>query len=120
MRHIPSDVGISETELKAAVTLKYPGRSPCAADEEQAILSSICPTVLAISADDHVFFLRHLHRLAAPLGHRRRRLQLDREPHRWNHFRLAASDDAILIVPEPDERPSAVAVQADRVRIHRP
>ena len=66
-----------------------------------------------------VLFLRHAHRLAAPLGDRRRRLQLDREPHARDDLRVAAAGHAVLVVPQADQRTGAVAVQADRVRVDR-
>ncbi len=75
------------------------GQSSRAADEEQSILALPRPSRFAVGADDHVLLLRHLHRLPTPLRHRRRRLQLDREPHRRNHSRVAAADDAVLIIP---------------------
>src|SRR6266516_3608703 len=87
--------------------------------EKQLMLSLPGPAVSAAGADDHVLFLRHLHRLSAPLRHWRCGLQLDREPHRRDHARFAAAGDAVLIVPEADERSGAVAVQADRMRVHR-
>ena len=85
--------------------------------KKQPILALQRPANLAVGVDDDVFFLRHPHRLAVPLGHRRRRLQLDREPHARDDLGVAASGHAVLIVPESDQRAGAVAVQADRMRV---
>src|SRR5678815_2471361 len=71
----------------------------------------------AIGPEHHVLFLRRAHELSVPLRHGQRGLQLDREPGVGYHAMIAAARDAVLPVPEPDERSGAVAVQADGVRV---
>src|SRR5262249_59744070 len=100
-------------------TLPRAHASPRGSHKEQPVLPLARPAVPAVGADDHVLFLRHLNRLAAPLGNRRGCLQLDRKPHRRDDAGFAAPDDAVLVVPEADERTGAVAIQANRMRVHR-
>src|SRR5262249_41966752 len=62
-------------------------------NQKQLVLTLQRPADLPVGADDRVFFLRHSHFLSSPLGDWRCRLQLDREPHARDHFRIAASRD---------------------------
>jgi len=87
--------------------------------EKQLGLPAQRPAQLAFRIDDRVLLLSHPHRLAAPLRDRTRRLQLDRPPHARDHLRVAAAGNAVLVVPQPDDRARAVAVEADRVRVDR-
>src|SRR5438046_209032 len=77
------------------------------------------PACDAVGTNHRVLLLRRSHRLIAPFGHRCRRLKLDREPHVWNHLRVAATGNTILIVPQSNQWPGAVAVHTDRMRVDR-
>src|SRR3954454_4409810 len=82
----------AETRIQGLETsltdLSCPRLSALAADQEQGVLPLQRPPRLSVGAHDHVFLLRHPHRLTAPFRHGGRGLELDRKPHRWNHARL--------------------------------
>src|SRR6516162_10139263 len=96
-----------------------PRASRRGANEKQPILALEGPPGFAVSANDTVLFLRHLNRLAAPFRDGRRRLELNREPHGRHDLGVAATGNAVLIVPEPDKRSGSMPVHADGMRVHR-
>src|SRR5690606_23598480 len=71
-------------------------------------LALVCPARLAVGAHDEVLFLGDLHLLVVPLRDRRRGLQLRGEPHAGDDLAVAAPGDAVLIVPEPEDRTGAM------------
>src|SRR5262245_58916272 len=67
-----------------------------------------CPPHHAIGADNRVLFLRHANGLVVPFGNARGRLQLDRKPHVRDDAMITTAWDAVLIVPQSDDRARTV------------
>src|SRR5512144_3261999 len=88
-------------------------------DQPELVLTAVRPPRLAAGVDEEVLFLRHADRLVRPLGDGRRHLQLARVPHARDDLVIAPSRDALLVVPEPDQGAGAMAVDPDRVTVHR-
>ena len=81
-------------------------------DEEQGLLAAV--EVADRRAVEHGVLLQHEpDGLAAPLGHRHGRVELDRVGRVREQRVVAAAGDAALLVPQPDRRAGAVPVEPD-------
>src|SRR5215510_3709128 len=66
-----------------------------------------------------VFFLAYPQILAAPLTHRCVYREFYRKPRAWKQRNIAPAGNALLAVPESNERTSTVPMIPDRMRIDR-
>src|SRR5438034_954469 len=114
-----AEVVYDDPKRRARLLRDPPRMRDVARNDVERRLPTEDPVHLTVRAELRVFLLRGADRLVSPFGHGGGGLQLYREPAVGQEADVPPAGYAFLVVPQTDERTSAVPPVADGMTVNR-